>query len=85
MTRKSENRFRQVSFTATGQPLGTQTCRVTMSGGLIVDRRRAEDDNACASKTFDPISRKRKRLANNPLILPLKMNRHTNGIFQFFR
>jgi hypothetical protein len=40
---------------ATGQPLGTQTYRVTISGGLIVDRRRAEGNDACASETFEPI------------------------------
>src|ERR1700732_2154778 len=27
---------------ATGQPLGTQTYRITVSGGLIVDRRRTQ-------------------------------------------
>jgi hypothetical protein len=40
---------------ATGQPLGTQTYRITISGGLLVDRRRTEADDACASETFKPI------------------------------
>jgi hypothetical protein len=40
---------------ATGQPLGTQTYRITISGGLIVDRRRTQADDACASETFKPI------------------------------
>jgi hypothetical protein len=37
-----------------GKPLGAQTYRITISGGAIVDRRRAEDDT-CASETFEPI------------------------------
>jgi hypothetical protein len=40
---------------ATGQPLGTQTYRITISGGLIVDRRRTQSDDTCASETFEPI------------------------------
>jgi hypothetical protein len=40
---------------ATGQPLGTQTYRVTVSGGVIVDRRRVEADDTCVSGTFEPI------------------------------
>jgi hypothetical protein len=40
---------------ATGQPLGTQTYRVTVSGGVIIDRRRVEADDTCASETFEPI------------------------------
>jgi hypothetical protein len=40
---------------ATGQPLGTQTYRVTINGGLIVDRRRTEAEDSCASETFKPI------------------------------
>jgi hypothetical protein len=40
---------------ATGQPLGTQTYRVTINGGLIVDRRRTEAEDTCASETFKPI------------------------------
>ena len=40
---------------ATGQPLGSQTYRVTISGGAITDRRRAEADDNCTSETFEPI------------------------------
>lgn len=40
---------------ATGQPLGTQTYRVTISGGVIVDRRRVEADDNCVSESFEPI------------------------------
>jgi hypothetical protein len=38
-----------------GKPLGTETYRVTISGGQIMDRRRVEAGDACASETFDPI------------------------------
>ena len=37
-----------------GKPLGTQTYRITISGGVITDRRRASDDT-CASETYEPI------------------------------
>jgi hypothetical protein len=40
---------------ATGQPLGTQTYRVTISGGVIVDRRRVEVDDNCVSESFEPV------------------------------
>ncbi|MEA3173046.1 MAG: hypothetical protein QOF42_457 [Gammaproteobacteria bacterium] len=40
---------------ATGHPLGDQTYRVTISGGMITDRRRAEPDDNCASETYEPI------------------------------
>ena len=38
-----------------GKPLGTQTYRLTVSGNAIVDRRRVEDDDNCASETYEPI------------------------------
>jgi hypothetical protein len=38
-----------------GKPLGTQTYRVTISSGTIIDRRRAEADDTCASETYQPI------------------------------
>jgi hypothetical protein len=38
-----------------GKPLGTETYRVTISGGAIIDRRRAEDDDNCGSETYQPI------------------------------
>jgi hypothetical protein len=40
---------------AMGKPLGTQTYRVTISGGVIVDRRRIEADDSCASETYAPV------------------------------
>jgi hypothetical protein len=40
---------------ANGKPLGTQTYRVTISSGIILDRRRVEPDDTCASESYDPI------------------------------
>lgn len=38
-----------------GKPLGTQTYRLTVSNNAIVDRRRVEDDDNCASEAYEPI------------------------------
>ena len=38
-----------------GKPLGTETYRVTISSGAIIDRRRAEADDNCGSETYQPI------------------------------
>ena len=40
---------------ATGKPIGTQTFRILITGGEIVDRRRAEDDDNCDSESYEPI------------------------------
>jgi hypothetical protein len=40
---------------ATGRPLRSQTYRITISGGVILDRRRVEDDDNCASEEYQPI------------------------------
>jgi hypothetical protein len=40
---------------AMGEPLGAQTYRVTISGGVIVDRRRVEADDTCGSETYAPV------------------------------
>jgi hypothetical protein len=40
---------------ATGSPLGLQTYIVTISGGKVVDRRRAEADDICGSESYEPI------------------------------
>lgn len=40
---------------ATGKPIGTQTFRISIAGGEIVDRRRAEDDDNCDSESYEPI------------------------------
>jgi hypothetical protein len=39
----------------TGRSLGTQTYLATISGGLILDRRRVEADDNCASETYEGI------------------------------
>ncbi len=38
-----------------GKPLGTQTYRITVNAGAIVDRRRVEDEDNCATETYEPI------------------------------
>jgi hypothetical protein len=40
---------------AVGKPLGTETYRITIDGGEIVDRRRVEPDDNCASESYEPI------------------------------
>jgi hypothetical protein len=40
---------------ATGRPLGAQTYRITISGGVIIDRLRVEADDTCATETYEPI------------------------------
>ncbi|HXO73396.1 MAG TPA: hypothetical protein VN838_30950 [Bradyrhizobium sp.] len=38
-----------------GKPLGTQTYLATISGGVILDRRRVEPDDNCGSETYEAI------------------------------
>jgi hypothetical protein len=38
-----------------GKPLGTETYRVSINGGVINDRRRVEADDTCASESYEPI------------------------------
>ena len=40
---------------ATGVPLGTQTYRITIEGGVIIDRRRVEAEDTCESESYEPI------------------------------
>jgi hypothetical protein len=40
---------------AVGKPLGTETYRITIADGAIIDRRRVERDDNCASETYEPI------------------------------
>lgn len=40
---------------ATGTSLGAQTYIVTITGGKVVDRRRAEADDICGTETYEPI------------------------------
>jgi hypothetical protein len=38
-----------------GKPLGDETYRVTIGSGMILDRRRAEAGDSCASENYEPI------------------------------
>jgi len=40
---------------ATGKPLGSQTYRITISDGTILDRRRAGAEDNCDSENYEPI------------------------------
>jgi hypothetical protein len=40
---------------ATGSALGAQIYIVKITGGKVVDRRRAEVDDICGSETYEPI------------------------------
>jgi hypothetical protein len=40
---------------ATGKPPGAQTCRITISGGVIIDRWRVEAEDNCASESYEPL------------------------------
>ena len=40
---------------ATGRPMGMQTYRIFISGGQIIDRRRVETEDNCASEDYEPI------------------------------
>jgi hypothetical protein len=39
----------------TGKPLGPQTYRIVISANEIIDRRRAEADDNCASESYEPV------------------------------
>ncbi len=40
---------------AIGKPIGTQTWRISISAGQIVDRRRVDADDNCDSESYAPI------------------------------
>ncbi|MDE5440677.1 hypothetical protein GWG65_04250 [Bradyrhizobium sp. CSA207] len=40
---------------ATGTTLGPQTYIVTITGGRVIDRRRAEAEDTCGTETYEPI------------------------------
>lgn len=40
---------------AMGKPLGAETYRVIISGGEIIDRRRVEAEDTCATESYQPI------------------------------
>jgi hypothetical protein len=39
----------------TGKPLGTQTYRISISNGVISDRRHVEPEDTCMSESYEPI------------------------------
>jgi hypothetical protein len=39
----------------TGKPLGTQTYRISISNGVISDRRHVEVEDTCMSESYEPI------------------------------
>ena len=51
---KAAARFAEVN-SANGQPIGTQTYRIFISEGDIVDRRRVEADDNCLTESYEPI------------------------------
>jgi hypothetical protein len=40
---------------AMGKPLGAQTYRVIISGGVIIDRRHVEPEDNCDTESYEPI------------------------------
>ena len=41
---------------ANGKPLGQQTYHITINGGVVLDRRRADDpDDTCLAESYEPI------------------------------
>jgi hypothetical protein len=38
-----------------GKPLGTETYRITITGGVILDRQRIDANDNCVSETYQPI------------------------------
>jgi hypothetical protein len=40
---------------AIGKPLGEETYRISINGGTIIDRRRAEPEDTCAAESYQPI------------------------------
>ena len=42
-------------ISVTGKPLGTQTYRVEISGGVIADRQKVEPEDTCSTESYEPI------------------------------
>jgi hypothetical protein len=40
---------------ATGKPLGEETYRISINGGVIIDRQRILSEDTCTSETYQPI------------------------------
>ena len=39
----------------TGKPLGTQTYRISISNGVISDRRHVEAEDTCGNESYEPV------------------------------
>ena len=39
----------------TGKPLGTQTYRISISNGVISDRRHVEVEDTCSNESYEPV------------------------------
>ena len=42
-------------ISVTGKPLGTQTYRVEISGGVIADRQKVEAEDTCNAESYEPV------------------------------
>jgi len=42
-------------LSVTGKPLGTQTYRVEISGGVIADRQKVEGEDTCSAENYEPV------------------------------
>jgi hypothetical protein len=40
---------------AIGKPLGEETYRISIAGGTIIDRRRAEPEDTCSTESYQPV------------------------------
>ncbi len=40
---------------AVGKPLGSETYRITISSGVVIDRQRIEAEDTCATESYQPI------------------------------
>ena len=40
---------------ATGKSIGVQTYRISIIGGVIIDRRRVDADDNCESESYEPV------------------------------
>ena len=40
---------------AMGKPLGTETYRITIIGGVVIDRQRIDANDNCVTETYQPI------------------------------
>jgi hypothetical protein len=52
---ESRQRVRAELTNAMGKPLGTETYRITISGGVVLDRQRIDANDNCVTETYQPI------------------------------